>query len=274
MSNHPGLLDHTRAGVSRGTQCSGSGVSNDARARQRPWISAVLPGTTVATAAKGSPELERRAPSYHRTPRSCIRFTHSLSVIVDFRGGCSTTTHIANDRTSHLTLPRTLGRGSTLTWRSGRHQSGCGWRQSVATSSEAMTAARRSHEDESNHPSQIGAPGRSAGGADRADPVFQPSNGDAHRFSSAVSSERFSESEASCSLRRLCSAGDVNHSISIAPRNAVGSSPSTGSLISWCELTRPNDSTSTLRACIVPWGTPSSSRYSWAASKDDFDTTT
>ena len=28
-------------GLSRGTQCSGSGVSNDARARQRPWISAV-----------------------------------------------------------------------------------------------------------------------------------------------------------------------------------------------------------------------------------------
>ena len=27
---------HTRAGLSRGTQCSGSGVSNDARARQRP----------------------------------------------------------------------------------------------------------------------------------------------------------------------------------------------------------------------------------------------
>ena len=41
-----------------------------------------------------------------------------------------------------------------------------------------MTAARRSHEDESSHPSQIGAPGRSAGGADRADPVFQPNNGD------------------------------------------------------------------------------------------------
>ena len=32
---------HTRAGLSRGTQCSGSWVSNDARARQRPWISAV-----------------------------------------------------------------------------------------------------------------------------------------------------------------------------------------------------------------------------------------
>ena len=198
---------HTRAGVSRGTQCSGSGVSNDARARQRPWISAVLPGTTVATAAKGSPELERRAPSYHRTPRSCIRFTHSLSVIVDFRGGCSTTTHIANDRTSHLTLPRTLGRGSTLTWRSGRHQSGCGWRQSVATSSEAMTAARRSHEDESNHPSQIGAPGRSAGGADRADPVFQPSNGDAGGNRSPVNSTRFTAALAGAVRRVLARVG-------------------------------------------------------------------
>ena len=40
-----------------------------------------------------------------------------------------------------------------------------------------MTAARRSHEDEANLPSQIGAPGRSAGGADRADPVFQPNKG-------------------------------------------------------------------------------------------------
>ena len=40
-----------------------------------------------------------------------------------------------------------------------------------------MTAVRRSHEDESNHPSQIGAPGRSAGEADRGDPVFQPNTG-------------------------------------------------------------------------------------------------
>ena len=49
-----------------------------------------------------------------------------------------------------------------------------------------MTAVRKSHEDESNHPSQIGAPGRSAGGANRADPVFQPSNGEARRFHSQV----------------------------------------------------------------------------------------
>ena len=40
-----------------------------------------------------------------------------------------------------------------------------------------MTAARRSHEDEGDLPSQIGAPGRSAGGAERADPVFQPNDG-------------------------------------------------------------------------------------------------
>ncbi len=41
-----------------------------------------------------------------------------------------------------------------------------------------MTAARRSHEDEGDLRSQICAPGRSAGGAERADPVFQPNNGD------------------------------------------------------------------------------------------------
>ena len=54
-----------------------------------------------------------------------------------------------------------------------------------------MTAARRSHEDESNHPSQIGAPGRSAGGADRAASVFHPSNGEAYGNQSPVNSERF-----------------------------------------------------------------------------------
>ena len=58
--------------------------------------------------------------------------------------------------------------------RTGRNQTECGWRQSVATSSKAMTAARRSHEDEGDLPSRIGAPGRSTGGADRADPVFHP----------------------------------------------------------------------------------------------------
>ena len=40
-----------------------------------------------------------------------------------------------------------------------------------------MTEGRRSHEDEGDLRSQICAPGRSAGGAERADPVFQPSNG-------------------------------------------------------------------------------------------------
>ena len=51
-----------------------------------------------------------------------------------------------------------------------------------------MTAARRSHEDESNHPSQIGAPGRSAGGANRADPVFHPNSVETHRDQSRVDS--------------------------------------------------------------------------------------
>ena len=62
----------------------------------------------------------------------------------------------------------------------GRHQTECGRRQSLATSSEAMTAARRLHDDEGDLPSQFGVPGRRAGEADRADPVFQPSNGDTH----------------------------------------------------------------------------------------------
>ena len=39
-----------------------------------------------------------------------------------------------------------------------------------------MTAERRLHDDEGDFPSKIGAPGRSAGGANRADPIFQPSN--------------------------------------------------------------------------------------------------
>ena len=44
-----------------------------------------------------------------------------------------------------------------------------------------MTAARRSHEDEGELPSQIGAPESSAGGAGRADPVFHPNNGEVNR---------------------------------------------------------------------------------------------
>ena len=73
-----------------------------------------------------------------------------------------------------------------------------------------MTAARRSHEDESSHPSQIGAPGRSAGRANRADPVFHPSNDDLTQSNEPPSNpERFgsvhviqtSESRCSNALR-------------------------------------------------------------------------
>ena len=64
--------------------------------------------------------------------------------------------------------------GRSRTPQTDRHQTECGWRQSVATWSEAMTEGRRSHEDEGDRRSQISAPGRSAGGAERADPVFQP----------------------------------------------------------------------------------------------------
>ena len=55
-----------------------------------------------------------------------------------------------------------------------------------------MTEGRRSHEDEGDLRSQICAPGRSAGGAERADPVFQPSTDNARRFLSPVNSEQVS----------------------------------------------------------------------------------
>ena len=53
-----------------------------------------------------------------------------------------------------------------------------------------MTAVRRSHDDERDVPSLIGALGSSAGGADRADPVFQPSSGGPYRNQSRVHSEQ------------------------------------------------------------------------------------
>ena len=56
-----------------------------------------------------------------------------------------------------------------------------------------MTAERRLHDDEGDFPSKIGAPGRSAGGANRADPIFQPSNGYmAQTFQITEKSGRFS----------------------------------------------------------------------------------
>ena len=42
------------------------------------------------------------------------RDAQPLSVIVDFRGGCSSTAHAEHDCTSQFTLPLTLGRGPTL----------------------------------------------------------------------------------------------------------------------------------------------------------------
>ena len=73
----------------------------------------------------------------------------------------------------------------------GRHQAECSWRQSVGTSSEAMTAARRSRDDEVDPWSQIGVPWRSTGGADRADPVFHPNSDEVHTNLSPANSERF-----------------------------------------------------------------------------------
>ena len=107
---------------------------------------------------------------------------------------------------SQFMLPQTLGRRSAPTWGRGRHQAECSWRQSVATSSEAMTAARRSRDDEVDPWSQIGVPGRSAGGADRADPVFHPSNGAPHSNQSPENPGRSSR------LTSLC-CGAANHAL-------------------------------------------------------------
>ena len=71
-------------------------------------------------------------------------------------------------------------RGSTLKRRRGRHQTGCGERRSVATSSEAITAARRSNDNKDDLRSPIGAPGSIAGGTDRTDPVSLPKIGTTH----------------------------------------------------------------------------------------------
>ena len=83
---------------------------------------------------------------------------------MEVRGGCSRTTSAAHDCPSRSGLP--------LTWHTARHQGGCGGRQSVATSNEAMAAACRPQDDDGGAHSQTGAPGRGAGGADRGDPVF------------------------------------------------------------------------------------------------------
>ena len=61
--------------------------------------------------------------------------------------------------------------------------------------SASARAAARSHDDEGDLRSQICAPGRSAGGEERAHPVFQPSTGNAHRFQCPLNSERFSPVE-------------------------------------------------------------------------------
>ena len=57
-----------------------------------------------------------------------------------------------------------------------------------------MTAERRLHDDEGDFPSQIGVLGRRAGGADRADPIFQPNSGKVNRsYQSRELPDRFSQ---------------------------------------------------------------------------------
>lgn len=77
---------------------------------------------------------------------------------------------------SRNSLSLTLGRRSTLPRYTHRHQTGNGWRQGTATSDEAMTPAPRSTDDDGDLPSQFSALRSSPGGADRADPLFHPSN--------------------------------------------------------------------------------------------------
>ena len=106
-------------------------------------------------------------------------------------GGCSTTARFALGPTSQFALPASRGRGSKLTWRTGCHQTECGRSRSVARLSAAVAKASESSGRAGDRRPHIDGHGRSAGGEDRAHPVFQPSNGEAHRNESPVNSGRF-----------------------------------------------------------------------------------
>ena len=72
-----------------------------------------------------------------------------------------------------------------------RHQVDCGWAQTPANVSEVRAGARTSQTCAGEGQSHCGVSGRRAGGGDRADPVFHPNNGDAHKFQCPVNSEQF-----------------------------------------------------------------------------------
>ena len=72
-----------------------------------------------------------------------------------------------------------------------RHQTGCGGNPTETNWREAMAGALQLDDGARARQSHSGASGRSGGGVDCADPVFQPSNGEAHRFQRPVNSQRF-----------------------------------------------------------------------------------
>ena len=83
-------------------------------------------------------------------------------------------------------VPRSRGLNRTQSFGTGgepspariRHQVDCGWAQTPANVSEVTAGARTSQTCAGEGQSHCGVSGRRAGGGDRADPVFHPSNGE------------------------------------------------------------------------------------------------
>ena len=73
----------------------------------------------------------------------------------------------------------------------GRHQTVCGRIPNVANASAAMAELPVSSRRGCARRWNIGVRERSDDGKSRVDRVFQPSNGESHRFQSPVNSERF-----------------------------------------------------------------------------------
>ena len=73
----------------------------------------------------------------------------------------------------------------------GRHHTGCGRNRSMASFSGLMVETSGSLRRTGDRRSYFGGRERCAGGGAGVDRVFQPSNGESHRFQSPVNSERF-----------------------------------------------------------------------------------
>ena len=130
--------------------------------------------------AEGFVELKRRAPSHDRPCGLRTRFGRPAMVGELCRG--SITARFALGATSQFALPASRGRGSKLTSRTGGHQAGCGRNRSVARSSAVVARASESSRRGGDRGSHIGGHGRSAGGEDRAYPVFHPNLGEAQQI--------------------------------------------------------------------------------------------